>query len=133
MNRFYDPFTANEMALVRTSLCNPMTCQNSDNARTIDSPDSMTMAALPVGMYLVNALDDTELLTDLEPMSDALSATSDHMRHALPLPLESSNAALDVEMNIDVDVFCPSVMLDADAFQSDSGDGLFDSRFYPGT
>ncbi|CAI5737671.1 unnamed protein product [Hyaloperonospora brassicae] len=87
------------------------------------------MATPPVGMYLVDALDDTALLTGLEPMRDALSATSEHMRHALPL--ESSNATLDVEMNIDMDVFCPGAMLDADAFPSDSGDGLFDSRFYP--
>uniref|UniRef100_M4BWA5 Uncharacterized protein n=1 Tax=Hyaloperonospora arabidopsidis (strain Emoy2) TaxID=559515 RepID=M4BWA5_HYAAE len=38
---------------------------------------------------------------------------------------------LDVEMNIDMDVFCPSAMLDADAFSSDSGDVLFGSGFYP--
>ncbi|KAL4115032.1 hypothetical protein PRIC2_013928 [Phytophthora ramorum] len=71
------------------------------------------MAALPVGMQLVSALDDA-----------APSPASDDVRRALLLPLES--AAMDVDMDIDVDVFRPSAMLDAD------GELFFGSTFQPG-
>ncbi|KAF4317436.1 hypothetical protein BBO99_00008003 [Phytophthora kernoviae] len=81
-------------------------------------------ASLPVGMQLVSALDDTEALS---PVNSSSRAT-EHVRRALLLPLEG-DGALDVEMDIDVDVFRPSAMLDADAF---SGDGeLFGSSFQP--
>ncbi|KAL4140732.1 hypothetical protein PRNP1_015012 [Phytophthora ramorum] len=70
------------------------------------------MAALPVGMQLVSALDDA-----------APSPASDDVRRALLLPLES--AAMDVDMDIDVDVFRPSAMLDAD------GELFFGSTFQP--
>ncbi|KAL3663884.1 hypothetical protein V7S43_011295 [Phytophthora oleae] len=77
------------------------------------------MAALPVGMQLVSALDNTKLKA-LSPVrgSEEEASASEHVRRALLLPLESDNS-LDVDMDIDVDVFRPSAMLDAqlsDAF-----------------
>uniref|UniRef100_A0AAV1UUT6 Uncharacterized protein n=1 Tax=Peronospora matthiolae TaxID=2874970 RepID=A0AAV1UUT6_9STRA len=88
------------------------------------------MAALPVGMQLVNALDDVEF-DGRGSIGNILATASDHMRYVLHVPLESDDAGLDVEMNIDMDVFCPSAMLDADAFSSNPGDVSFDSGFYP--
>ncbi|POM81514.1 hypothetical protein PHPALM_505 [Phytophthora palmivora] len=82
------------------------------------------MAALP-GMQLVSALDDAELKA-LSPVS---GDASEHVRRALLLPLEDD--ALDVDMDIDVDVFRPSAMLDADAFGGESGELYFGSSFQP--
>ncbi|KAF4134001.1 hypothetical protein GN958_ATG16808 [Phytophthora infestans] len=89
------------------------------------------MAALPEGMQLVSALDDAELKA-LSPMSGDEASASEHVRRALLLPLEGDDA-LDVDMDIDVDVFRPSAMLDAqlsDAF-GESGELYFGSSFQP--
>ncbi|KAG7392720.1 hypothetical protein PHYBOEH_006291 [Phytophthora boehmeriae] len=77
-------------------------------------------ASLPVGMQLVSALDDAETLS---PVNSSTRAT-EHVRRALLLPLEGDNA-MDVEMDIDVDVFRPSAMLD------DDDEELFGSSFQP--
>ncbi|KAG2824888.1 hypothetical protein PC116_g6736 [Phytophthora cactorum] len=89
------------------------------------------MAALPEGMQLVSALDDAELKV-LSPVSGGEATASEHVRRALLLPLEGDDA-LDVDMDIDVDVFRPSAMLDAqlsDAF-GESGELYFGSSFQP--
>ncbi|ETL99672.1 hypothetical protein L917_03507 [Phytophthora nicotianae] len=89
------------------------------------------MAALPEGMQLVSALDDAELKA-LSPVSGDDASASEHVRRALLLPLEGDDA-LDVDMDIDVDVFRPSAMLDAqlsDAF-GESGELYFGSSFQP--
>ncbi|KAI9919719.1 hypothetical protein PsorP6_017672 [Peronosclerospora sorghi] len=82
------------------------------------------MATLPVGMQLVSALDDTELQT-FSPIGDA---PSEHVRRALFLPLESEDA---VEMDIDVDVFRPSAMLEATAFGINLEELYYGSTFQP--
>ncbi|EGZ14808.1 hypothetical protein PHYSODRAFT_507321 [Phytophthora sojae] len=93
------------------------------------------MAALPVGMQLVSALDDAELQA-LSPVgsqeNDASSAASEHVRRALLLPLEGDDVDVgDMDMDIDVDVFRPSAML-SDVFGGgDSTDFLFASSFQP--
>jgi hypothetical protein len=90
------------------------------------------MAALPVGMQLVSALDDAELKA-LSPVGAAPAAASEHVRRALQLPLESDD--VDVDMDIDVDVFRPSAMLDAQlsgVFGAESGELYFGSSFQPG-
>ncbi|KAG3246455.1 hypothetical protein PI124_g8815 [Phytophthora idaei] len=89
------------------------------------------MSALPEGMQLVSALDDAELKV-LSPVSGGGATASEHVRRALLLPLEGDDA-LDVDMDIDVDVFRPSAMLDAqlsDAF-GESGELYFGSSFQP--
>uniref|UniRef100_A0AAV1USF8 Uncharacterized protein n=1 Tax=Peronospora matthiolae TaxID=2874970 RepID=A0AAV1USF8_9STRA len=76
------------------------------------------MAVLPVGMQLVNALDDVKF-DGIEPIGNIGATASEHMRHELQLPLKRNDVALDVE-------------LDTDTFSSDSGDVSFGSGFYPG-
>ncbi|RLN68959.1 hypothetical protein BBJ28_00019736 [Nothophytophthora sp. Chile5] len=77
-------------------------------------------ASLPVGMQLVSALDETDAQRPLSPVAGTASA-AEQIRRALMLPLDSEEAVgdVDVDMEIDVDVFRPSAMLDshlADAF-----------------
>ncbi|GMF32111.1 unnamed protein product [Phytophthora lilii] len=74
------------------------------------------MAALPVGMQLVSALDDESALSPVG------AAASEHVRRALLL---GGGDALDVDMDIDVDVFRPSAMLD------EGGELFFGSSFHP--
>ncbi|CAI5702688.1 hypothetical protein KXD40_003058 [Peronospora effusa] len=85
------------------------------------------MAALPIGMQLVSALDDSELSL----LGDASSTASEHVQSTLLLPLESDDAALDMEMDVDLNIFRPSAMLDADIFGSDSSELYFGSIFQP--
>ncbi|KAE9211629.1 hypothetical protein PF002_g18471 [Phytophthora fragariae] len=93
------------------------------------------MAALPVGMQLVSALDDAELQA-LSPVGsinaeNASSAASEHVRRALLLPLEGADVDVgDMDMDIDVDVFRPSAML-SDAFGGESANFFFTSSFQP--
>ncbi|RLN72291.1 hypothetical protein BBJ28_00010289 [Nothophytophthora sp. Chile5] len=77
-------------------------------------------ASLPVGMQLVSALDETDAQRPLSPVAGTASA-AEQIRRALRLPLDSEEAVgdVDMDMEIDVDVFRPSAMLDshlADAF-----------------
>ncbi|OWZ01256.1 hypothetical protein PHMEG_00027398 [Phytophthora megakarya] len=72
--------------------------------------------ALP-GLQLVSALDE------LQALSPVSSEASEHVRRAL------LDDALDVDMDIDVDVFRPSAMLDADAF--DESELYLGSSFQP--
>ncbi|KAG1706368.1 hypothetical protein DVH05_001515 [Phytophthora capsici] len=84
--------------------------------------------ALPVGMHLVSALDNTKIKA-LSPVrgSEEESSASEHVQRALLLPLESDEV-LDVDMDIDVDVFRPSAMLD-----SQLSDAFGESEFYYGS
>ncbi|CAI5744172.1 unnamed protein product [Peronospora destructor] len=88
------------------------------------------MAALPVGMQLVSALDDSELQA-LSLVGDASYVASEHVQRPLLLPLEIDDAALGMELDVDLDFFRPSAMLDSDTFGSDSDDLYFGSMFQP--
>lgn len=86
------------------------------------------MAALPVGMHLVSALDDSELSL----VGDASSTTFEHGQRLLVLPLENDDVALDMDMDVDLNVFRPSALLDADTFGSESSALYFGSMFHSG-
>uniref|UniRef100_A0AAV1UVG1 Uncharacterized protein n=1 Tax=Peronospora matthiolae TaxID=2874970 RepID=A0AAV1UVG1_9STRA len=75
------------------------------------------MAALLVGIQLVNAIDDVKF-DGIEPIGNIWATASENMRHALQLPLKRNDVALNVELN-------------TDTFSSDSGDVSFGSGFYP--
>ena len=79
------------ISLVSIPLIVFITCNKRD-ARSRDSLESVTMAALPVGMQLVTALDDVDF-DDLDPIGNKLSTASGHMRHVMQLPLKSYDAA----------------------------------------